>query len=83
MMIRHTLSKTLLRSVHFLVTVALLLGNAQIVLAQQQAPPADAPAATLVEYAVLPPDTFSEGPPSGQFNSDGSKACLLYTSRCV
>ncbi len=76
MMIRHTLSKTLLRSVHFLVTVALLLGNAQIVLAQQQAPPADAPAATLVEYAVLPPDTFSEGPPSGQFNSDGSKAAL-------
>ncbi|MBK8795065.1 MAG: esterase-like activity of phytase family protein [Anaerolineales bacterium] len=75
-MIRHTLSKTLLRSVHFLVTVALLLGNAQIVLAQQQAPPADAPAATLVEYAVLPPDTFSEGPPSGQFNSDGSKAAL-------
>ncbi|HRA68282.1 MAG TPA: esterase-like activity of phytase family protein, partial [Caldilinea sp.] len=61
---------------HFLVTVALLLGNAQIVLAQQQAPPADAPAATLVEYAVLPPDTFSEGPPSGQFNSDGSKAAL-------
>lgn len=76
MRIRRILYKILLRSVHFLVTVALVFSNAPIALAHQQAPPADAPAATLVGYAVLPPDTFSEGPPSGQFNSNGSKAAL-------
>lgn len=31
-------------------------------------------AAELVGYAVLPADTFAEGPASGQFSGDGSKA---------
>lgn len=36
--------------------------------ASQPKPPAE-----LVGYAVLPADTFAEGPASGQFNGDGSK----------
>ncbi len=34
----------------------------------------DAVRAELIGYAVLPADTFADGPPSGQFNGDGSKA---------
>jgi hypothetical protein len=30
--------------------------------------------AELIGYAVLPADTFSEGPPSGQFNGNGSRS---------
>lgn len=36
--------------------------------------PAHASAAELVGYAVLPADTFAEGPPSGQFGGDGARA---------
>lgn len=34
----------------------------------------ETPLAQLVGYAVLPADTFAEGPASGQFNGDGTKA---------
>lgn len=33
----------------------------------------DAAQSELIGYAVLPADTFADGPPSGQFNGDGSK----------
>lgn len=36
------------------------------------AQPADR--AELIGYAVLPADTFADGPASGRFNGDGSKA---------
>ncbi len=54
-------------TVSFILALVMTTGVNSVVTAQDAQ-------AELVAYAVLPPDTFADGPASGQFNGDGSKA---------